>query len=129
MITDQDADKIAGMVFDKLVARWEERSAEVKKRKEERERDKEEEKRLKKESRARKSKVRQRMVAALRLANQDLGGFVFEHEWRERFASLHNMLPGALRVAFSRHRQALIDAGEVIDDNGRFLARDIRRDI
>ena len=36
MLTDEDVEKIASSVFAKLVARWDERSAEVQKRKKER---------------------------------------------------------------------------------------------
>ena len=117
MITDQDADKIASMVFDRLVARWDARNDDLRRKKEERE----ENARIKKEQRSRNSIVRQRMVAALELANKELGGPVFQYEWRVRFAAIHHALPGALRTAFSRHRQALIDCGDVICENERFF--------
>jgi hypothetical protein len=116
MLTDEDVEKIACSVFAKLVARWEERSAEVQKRKSE----KEEQTRAKKEDRAKRSKVRLKMIASLEEANKQFGRPVFEYEWRAKFADIHHTLPGALRVAFSRHREALIQSGEVIDENGRF---------
>jgi hypothetical protein len=109
------------LVFDKLVARWEERSEEAQKKKNH----KEEEKLKKRQGKAGRSRVRLQMLAALQKANKDIGGPIFEYEWRGLVAHTYNMRQGALRVAFSRHRQALIDAGEVIDDNGRITARDI----
>ena len=117
MITDQDADKIASMVFDRLVERWDARSAEVKQRKEA----KETERLIKKEARARNSKVRQHMVRALEQATKEAGGPVFQCEWRARFAAVHMATAGALRVAFSRHRQALIDCGDVACENERYF--------
>jgi hypothetical protein len=121
MLTDEDVEKIASSVFAKLVARWDERSAEAQKRKKEREEEKErlkaeEEDRRKERKRNRLTSVQRRMVAALNIFDHS----VYEREWRAMYAELNQSTPTALRVTFGRHRDWLIDNGHVINDNERF---------